>query len=135
MFNYDEQANEFLKKHSASIKIDFLEKNFYFNEDKQKRNIYKVTIRRNGKQYSHKFGDSLNNTEKNVLPTNYDVLASLQKYDICGDVWDFAREYGFEINGKESYNNVYKIYRACKREYKAVCRLFGDCIEELQEIE
>lgn len=135
MNEYEQQANEFLTKHNAKIKIDFLNFGKYFDDDKESRNIYRFTITRNGKQYSAKFGDSIANTENGKEPTVYDILACLTKYEPSGDVWDFASEYGYIIDSKEAYNKVKKLFNAVTREYSGVERLFGDCLNELREIE
>ena len=135
MNEYEKQANEFLTKHNAKLKIDFLTFGKYFDDDKKSRNIYRFTIKSNGQQYSAKFGDSIANTENGKEPTAYDILACLTKYEPSGDVWDFASEYGYTIDSKEAYNKVKKIFNAVKREYSGVERLFCDCLDELREIE
>ena len=131
---YEQQASDFLKAHNAKIKIVFVECGYYFNDDKQPRNIYRFTIKRNGKQYSARFGDSIANTESGEQPTAYDILAALTKSEPYGDIWEFVSEYGYTIDSRESYNAVKKIFNAVKREYKGVERLFGDCLDELAEI-
>jgi hypothetical protein len=92
-------------------------------------NIYRVRIDRNGKSFSFNFTDSANNYNKGIRPTVYDVLACLQKYEV-GTFEDFCSEFGYDMWKKESH----KIYKAVKREYDSVERLFGDCLEELAEI-
>ncbi len=134
MTNYEQQAQDFLTKHNATIKINFLECAPYFSDDKESRNIYRFTIKRNGKQYSAKFGDSIANTENGEEPTPYDFLAALTKCEPFGDVWDFASEYGYTIESRADYKKVQRIYNAVRREWRGVERLFGDCLDELQEI-
>lgn len=133
--NYEAKANEFLKAHGATIKLDYIGRAKYFDGDKQPRNIYKFVIKRNGKQYSAKFGDSLYNTECGKKPSAYDILACLTKYEPSSDILDFASEYGYTIYDREGYNRAKKIFNAVKREYNGVVRLFGDCLDELREIE
>ena len=134
MTNYEKQAREFLKANNAKMKISFKDYGKYFDGDKDYRNIYRVRIDRNGKTFSFNFGDSVNSTQNGTRPGRYDILACLQKYDVYGDVWDFASEFGYEIDCKDSYKRVERTYKAVKREFAGVKRVFGDVLEELQEI-
>lgn len=63
-------------------------------------------------------------------PTNYDILACLQKYDV-GSFEDFCSEFGYDEDSRKAE----KTYNAVCKEYEAVDRLFGDIIEQLQEIQ
>lgn len=63
----------------------------------------------------------------------YDVLACLQKYDV-GTIDDFQSEFGYEINSYADAKKLEKTYKAVKREYKQVLRVFDNCLEELREI-
>jgi hypothetical protein len=132
MTNYERQAQEFLNNVGATLKIEYVKRDFYFEDDKQPRDIFRFTIKRNGEQYTGKFGQSIANCGKE--PTAYDILACLTKYETYGDEWDFANEFGYEICDKPSYNKVKRIYKAVQREYKGVNRLFADVIDELCEI-
>lgn len=135
MNEYEKQAKIFLAKHDAKIEIEFFNLGKYWDDDKEPRNIYKFTITRKGKApYSAKFGDSIANTIRGEKPTAYDILACLTKNEPSGDIWDFANEYGYTIDSKETYNRVNKIFNAVNYEYRRVEYLFGDCMDELQEI-
>lgn len=104
--------------------------------DNAYHNIYRVRIDWNHKTYSFDFTDSVYNTEQNERPSCYDVLACLQTYELdVTDVWDFAKEYGYEINDRESYKKVERTFKAVQKEYRNVIRLFGDVIEELTKIQ
>ena len=94
-----------------------------------------MRIDRKGKSFSFRFGDSLQSTWNNERPGRYSVLACLTKYEPEADVWDFAKEYGYEIHDKQSYNKVLGIYNAVRREYGGVKRIFGDVIDEFREIQ
>ena len=63
----------------------------------------------------------------------YDVLACLQKYDV-GTIDDFQSEFGYEINSYADAKKLEKTYKAVKREYKQVLRVFDNCLEELRNI-
>ena len=52
----EKKAIDFLKKTNVTIKIKFLKHDFYFQDDKEKRDIYKITLKREKKNYSFTFG-------------------------------------------------------------------------------
>jgi hypothetical protein len=136
MNEYVKQAQDFLTKHDAMIRFHFVGKKTYFDGDIEPRNVYSVVISRDGKKdIIVTFGDSIYNTEKKIAPTCYDVLACLQKYPVDGDVFDFAEEFGYPIGDRKSYLKAFKIYDAVREEYEKVCSIFGDCLEELREIQ
>ena len=65
----------------------------------------------------------------------YDILASVEKYEPCGDAWDFADEYGYTIDSREAYNRVERIRRACEKQYKRLLDIFGEALmDDLREI-
>lgn len=130
------KAQDFLRSHNAKIDFEFLGHDYYFDDDKVMRDIWRFEISRkmsDGKRrsYSGKFGQSIAGTGEQ--PTEYDVLACLEKYDV-GSIDDFISTFGFTINSWRDCKKIEKTYKAVKREYAGVCRLFGDCLEELQEI-
>jgi hypothetical protein len=142
MDEYTKQAKDFCQETGTIIEINFSHYGKHFIDDKEKRDIYNITIKRNNKSYSFKYGDSINNTEKNekrrtrIKPTEYDILACLIKYDIdCNDEWEFAKEYGYNIDTKQDYIKVVTTFEAVKDEYKNTNMLFNDVMEELQEIQ
>ena len=64
-------------------------------------------------------------------PTPYDVLTSLQKYDV-GSFKDFCGEFGYS----DDSINATKIYKAVLNEYDNVKMLWSDSeIEQLQEVQ
>jgi len=69
-------------------------------------------------------------------PTEYRILACLQKYDV-GSFDDFCNEFGYNESYKLSeYNEVKKIYEAVVKEYNMVLSLYNDEeLEELREIQ
>ena len=60
----------------------------------------------------------------------YDILSCLTKYD-PETLENFCAEFGYDINSRDSK----KTYNAVCKEYKAVEILFGDIMDELQEIQ
>lgn len=130
------QAMEFLGNCGATMKITYLfeDKNNLWN-DNVYRNVYRASIKTPLGIMSVKFWDSAYNTKNNIEPTEYDILACLQKYEI-GSLEDFASEFGYDIDDAENRWNTKQIYKAVCREYEKVCRCFtSEQIEQLQEIQ
>ncbi len=77
---------------------------------------------------------SLNNKEKIIkpqLPTAYDVLACVQKYN-PGTFEDFCDEFGYDTDSKKAD----KTYNGVVQEYLQICGLFVENeMEELREIQ
>lgn len=62
---------------------------------------------------------------KGKIPTDYDILTCLTKYD-PGTLEDFCSEFGYDEDSRKAYNT----YTAVKEEYMNMCSLFND--EELE---
>ena len=138
MNDYDRQAIDFLRKHNAKMTISHVSEKQHKEWKRSSMTdgwLYRVRIDRNGKSWSFRFSDSLWNYFHNKRPTPYDVLACIEKYEPYGDVWDFAREFGYEIYDRESYRKTERTFKAVQKEYRNVMRMFGDCIDELCEIQ
>ena len=125
--DYQQQAIDFAKKHGVKLEILNEEYKKHFVDDKEERMVYKCKLSRNGKQYTFDFGASIANPQE---PTLYDIFACLQKYDV-GSFEDFCGEFGYDEDSRKAE----KIYHAVCKEFEGVDRLFGDVIEELQEIQ
>lgn len=57
--DYNKQANDFLRKTSATMEINFSHNGKHFVDDKQNRDIYKVTISKGTRSFTFKFGQSI----------------------------------------------------------------------------
>ena len=126
--NYLQQAQDFATKYGVKMRINSVNYGKHFGDDKQNRYIFNITLSRNGKRYTFNFGQSI--AEGRNEPTMYDILTCLEKYD--SDSFEyFCSNYGYDSDSRKAY----KTYLAVCREYKAVVRLFGDIMEELQEIQ
>lgn len=136
---YTKQAKTFLRKAHARMSITYAGtvNGFPFDErDSNNHNKYIVRIDRDGKSYRFPFYDSAFNTWHGKRPTAYDVLACVEKYEPEADVWDFADEFGYDIDSRAEYRRVERIWRACTEQYKKLLRLFGEeLLAELQEIQ
>ena len=126
MSEYVKQAKDFLVSCDATMKIKYLGKeiNKIWNENEY-RNTYRATITTPYGSMWVKFWDSIYDTHQGNLPTEYDILACLQKYDV-GSLEDFISEYGYD----PEFHNVKQIYNAVCNEYKKICRCFTE--EQIQ---
>ena len=69
-----------------------------------------------------------------AIPTEYDILACLQTYDV-GSMDDFMHEFGYEIKCTQDMTNFINAYNAVVKEYNDVRRCFTEeQIEALCEI-
>lgn len=145
MMNYVQFAKDFLARNNAKMTITFKDVVYSPWNDRDYHNRYRIRIDRNHKTFSFDFTDSVYNREHHKHPTCYDVLACLEKYEPY-TFEDFCSNYGYEVNEYDNMTNIiringewynkknYNIYKSVKKEYNNVMRLFGDVIEELQEI-
>lgn len=145
MNEYEKRAKAFLRNTNTVFRIRHLRTDFEYFGDSKRHDVYRFSFTRNGKDYSATFGDSIANTQANqvrlmtnrerIKPTAYDVLSCLTKYEPERDVFDFADEYGYTFGNAAEFRKVEKTHRAVQEEYEGVCRLWGDCLDELREIE
>jgi hypothetical protein len=126
--NYQQQANEFATKHGVKLIINSSNYGHHFTNDKENRYIFNCTLTRKGKRYTFNFGQSIAAGDKE--PTMYDILTCLEKYG-HNSFHDFCYEYGYN----EDSIKALKTYKAVQREFNGVNRLFGDILEQLQEIQ
>ena len=59
MKEYDKQAMDFLKDTKTEFKAVFLKNDFHFLDDKDKRDIYEITLSRRGREFKFNFGQSI----------------------------------------------------------------------------
>ena len=142
MSEYTKQGQNFLNKHNITFKTKFIEYGQHFEDDKEGRDIFKVTFSRptltgyrlsNKKQFSLRFGQSINESTGGGgnPPTAYAVLSCIQKYEI-GTFEDFCGDFGYDTDSR----NAEKIYKLVKKEWEKVNTFFTESeIEELQEIQ
>jgi len=148
---YEQQANNFCRKHNATIVFDliavFADPNLkpYIGEYRSgktervlmKRCKYLCTINRGEKKETFEFTNSAFHEIRPIRgqwmkkrePTAYDILACLQDHD-PGDFEEFCCDYGYNTDSKKHTET----YLAVRTEYSKVLRLFHDVMEELREI-
>ena len=130
---YGQQAKEFAEKTGTKLYVIREDYGYYFPDDDRQRSIYEMKLTRGNKSYTFTFGQSIADTGK--FPTYYDIFASLTKNDPYS-FEDFCADYGYDEYDDYGRKNkkAYQIYKAVQKEYAAVERLFGDVMDDLQEI-
>lgn len=167
MSEYIKQATDFLIKMSAEIKVIFLDNDKHFDNDKDTRDIYQITLSRGTRKYKFNFGQSIAKSQhyldkatkrkytmnggnlvggykvdnlnylkeyceliKGEKPTNYDILACLQKYEV-GTFENFCDEFGYDTDSRKAK----KTYKAIVKEYNGLTALFNEAeLDEMREI-
>lgn len=141
---YETEARDFMIRNKIKMSITFKDRevNRLWNEN-SKRNRYSVYIQNTDTDEAMRviFWDSVYNTERNITPTCYDILACLTKYD-PGEYEDFCCEFGYKTEIENQFGRftrnetAYKIWKACCHEWDRVKRVFGEgeTLEELREI-
>jgi hypothetical protein len=136
---YEQKAIDFLNKYGIKYSAKFKGYKRHFADDKEERDTFLCTLRRNGKSISFNFGQSINDTTGYGTnpPTAYDLLTSVTKYDPY-DFHNFCGDYGYEEFASDGYENrkSMRIYKAVEKEWQKVNSFFSaEEIEELQEIQ
>lgn len=124
---YETQANKIAKE--LGIKLTVLDYDYkdHFN-DGIVRCTFKLKLSRGKRSYTFDFGQSVANAYK--VPTMYDVLSCMQKYDV-GNFENFCEYFGYDTDSKKALET----YKAVVKEYAAVKKLFTDDeLELLSEI-
>ena len=122
--DYQKLATDFMEKTETTMKTAYLDHVPYFSDDEKARDIWRITLRRHGKSYSFKYGQSI--ADVGETPTAYDVLTCLTKHD-PGTLDDFGADFGWD-------KNTVKTYKAVVKEFAGVTRLFAGVIDKLAEI-
>ena len=135
MTEYQKQAKDFLAKCNATMEINFIEtEDNPTREYDWKRNKYVFVITTPLGLMTGHFWDSPYNTERGLKPTEYDILACLEKYDV-GTIDDFVGEFGYEVHNWNDVKRIENLYNATVKEYQDLCRIFTpEQMEVLREI-
>lgn len=156
---YEMQAEDFLQRHKITFSAKFEEYYRHFPNDKEKRDIYTLTLtRENGRSFSVRFGQSINHSQPSdqeikkiktyskdfndeqkklkarkaqiKVPNAYDMLCCITKYS-PGSLQNFCSEFGYDEDSKRAE----KIYISVVEEWFKVEAFFtAEELEEIQEI-
>lgn len=136
MTEYQKQAKDFLESCNANMEITFVGTEINPNwDDARKRNKYIFAIKTPLGSMTDYFWDSEYNTNRDIKPTEYDILACLEKYDV-GTIDDFVSEFGYEVHEWADVKRIENTYNAVIKEYQDLCRIFTpEQIEMLREVQ
>lgn len=77
--NYEKQAIDFLKSTETTLSMEYLDYNVYFPQDKDKRDIWQVTLNNARWVYKFTFGNSIMESKDFDLSNIWDTIAWLIK--------------------------------------------------------
>lgn len=161
---YEQQAIDFMNATNAKIDISFLKTGKHWEDDKDERDIYKVTIKMGRREYTFNFGNSIDASGKYMVQYGAQVrrfhdknkarmsaaTASSVKvnenykvpshYDILSAITKddpgTFENFCSEFGYDTDSRKAERTYNAVKDEYTNVALLFTDAeIERLQEIQ
>lgn len=131
--DYQKQAKDFLQATGTTLTVTFKHSgSMAWDEKGESRDIFTCTLKNDRSRYRFTFGQSIFNSTGNGSnpPNAYDVLACIEKYEVEDFEW-WCKELGYDNDSRKAY----KTYKAVKREWENVKRLFTpEQIEVLQEI-
>ena len=82
----------------------------------------------------NKFTRELKEAKEKAMPTPYDILSCLEKYEV-GTMNDFFDEFGYEVHSADDMFRFMNTYNAVVKEYHDLCRIFtAEQMEMLREI-
>lgn len=137
MSEYTERAEKFLKDTNTTVEWKREDVVDRFPGDDHRtgdRWHYIVTVRRGDLTHEFDFYGSINDYQKDRDPSNYDLLTCLGGDYPYDDLGEFIDEYGYTIETKKDYDRINTIYENVKKNYAKVQELWGDVMEQLEEI-
>jgi len=126
---YDAQTLAWLDGTNSQIEIEFSRTGKYFDDDKEERDIYSVTLRRGSDHYTFTFGQSLAASEQfkpdpygehvmrlpsrnRCQPSAYSILSCLVSTN-PGVFEEWCGEFGYDTDSRKAE----KTWRACVEQY------------------
>jgi len=141
---YDKQAEDFLKETKTEFKAEFLKNDFHFKDDKEKRDIYSITLKKGNREFKFNFGNSLNSSVRFRIVQGYlynDALKSMKEKGLsskgCNTIEDKRKYFGyfigcgnvFEENKNFKIPNAYDVLSCLTKNevgsFKEFCDNFG----------
>lgn len=116
-------AIEFFKQHGIKMNVEYFDHDRHFVNDNHTRDIYKVILKRNRKQFSFKWGCAVLNP---TAPTEQDILESI-RFDVYNTVQEFTNNFGSMGSDKADT----ELFKKVNREANNYIRLLGDIEDEI----
>ncbi len=130
--DYQKQGEDFLNKHGIKFSAKFKgDKCPLWCDGKHRHGErHLITFTRPGKRFPLSFWNSYNDAATGKLPTPYDVLSVIEKYEV-GTFEDWASELGYDTDSRKAE----KTYKAVYAQWLKIEKFFTpEELEELQEI-
>ena len=132
MNDYEAKVKKILTENNITFSVKYVGENIpMWDTRTHSEFVCRFFNHKNKKSIVVHFFQSIANTDK--IPSCYDVLVCLTKYDI-GTIDNFVTEFGYEVNSWQDVKRIEKTYKACKKEYEGVKRVFSDCLEAVRDI-
>ena len=117
---YDTNAHKICSKYFNSVDIIFINTGKHFKDDIDNRDRYHIIISSDHETMEFKYGNCMNDTNKGVVPSIYDIICCITKDD-PGQIYEFFNEFGYDGSKKSShdiYNDVVKEYNDFRQLFK-----------------
>ena len=94
---YEQQADNFLTKTNTTFKSEFVKYDYYFEGDKEKRNVFGITLFKSNHQYKFNFGSSIADSCKFVkapiteVKKEIDEIKNIIKEDLLNKKTDSTK--------------------------------------------
>lgn len=131
--DYEKQAKDFLEISQITMTTRFIKHDFYFADDREKRDIFRITFKRGTERFSITFGQSLNESTGygDYKPSAYDVLACMTKHN-PGTFDDFCDAFGYDTDSRSAE----RVYGLVVKEWAKVSAFFtADELDLLWEVQ
>jgi len=120
---------------TLEISKKLLRRDFYFTDDKDKRNIYRIMLSRGHLRIQFKYGDSVASTDYDDFLSDVDVIETIKadsKYiEYVGNYPAFCEDYGYE----EESQQAQIIFKKCiKNAFKINAMFTTEEIENIEDI-
>lgn len=126
---YEVQTEKFLKDTQTEFKAEFLKHGSHFEDDKDKRDIYRVTLKRGNREYSFNFGQSIAHSGRYTYYKGSEKVVSNDKKELNKRVGRIVALGELKINTEQQPPSAYSVL-SCLQKYevgtfKDFCAEFG----------
>lgn len=103
MNEYEKQAQDFLDATGTEFSAKFLKYDFYFPNDKQKRDIYEITLKKGERKYIFRFGQSIANSGFKFVRNNGTEIKFIKIFNPYEILQKLNNNLDYKIPLKEFY--------------------------------
>jgi hypothetical protein len=129
-------AADWIDQNGVKMAGRFVGHDLYFHDDKQARDIWKITISRGPRRFTIRFGQSIVDSENGIPPCVTDVLCCLPKCD-PGSLNDYIDEYG-ECDADEmtvaQHRQMRASWKETRRQRRQMERVLAECDLEALDV-